>query len=123
MNTCSNANTPVMCEAFCTSFRYPFFALENSDECRCGVMPANSPRSDITPAYIEGAGYEPIPGPPNATRAAKPSPEGVQVGDPRFECYKGRCGGDPEMLGCGAEKVYDLYRNTEPYILYRDCQL
>eukprot|EP00752_Nemacystus_decipiens_P002399 g2263.t1 len=115
------ANTPFMCEALCTSLRYPFFALEKSDYCRCGVMPANSPRSDKTPAYIKGAGYEPVPGPPNATLAAKPMPEGVRVGDPRFECHRGRCGGNRNMWGCGAARAYDLYRNIDPCVLFRDC--
>lgn len=111
-----------MCEALCTSLRYPFFALEKSDYCRCGVMPANSPRSDKTPAYIKGGGYEPVPGPPNATLAAKPEPEGVTVGDRRFECHRGRCGGNPKMWGCGAERAYDLYRNIDPCVLYRSCR-
>jgi len=110
-----------MCAAFCTSLRLPFFALERSELCRCGVVPANSPHSDKAPAHIEGGGYEPVLGPPNGTRAAKPVPEGVRVGDPRFECHLGRCKGDSSLMGCGSERAYDLYRNTDPCMLYRDC--
>lgn len=117
----SNASTPEICEAFCTSNRYPFFALEKADLCRCGATSTNSPSSDKLPAYIEGGGYEPSIGSSNATRIAKPSPEGVQVGDPRFLCHQGRCGGNPEMMGCGTEIAYDLYRNTEPCVLYQAC--
>ncbi|CAM9906905.1 unnamed protein product [Scytosiphon promiscuus] len=114
--------TPFMCEAFCTSLRLPFFAVERSEYCRCGVLPANSPQSYYPPAYIKGGGYEPVPGPPNATLAAKPVPAGVKVGDSRFECHRGRCGASSNMWGCGSEKAYDLYRNTDPCVLYRDCR-
>lgn len=114
------STTPFMCEAYCTSLRFPFFAVDNSEYCRCGVMPANSPQSDFVPAYIEGAGYEPLR-PPNGTRAAKPMPAGVTVGDPRFECHRARCGASSKMWGCGARKAYDLYRNVDPCVLFRDC--
>ena len=115
-------NTPYMCEAFCTSLRYPFFALEDSQWCHCGVIPSNTPRSVQVPAYLPGKGYEPDLSPPNASHAAKSVPEGVRVGDPRFACHLGRCSGNPSLWGCGGDAALDVYMNLEPCVLFRDCE-
>ena len=116
------SNTPFVCEAYCTSLRYPFFALENSEWCHCGVIPSNTPRSVQIPAYLPDQFYKPNLLPPNGSQAAKPEPRDVRVGDTRFACHQKRCSGNTLLWGCGAKSAVDLYMNLEPCVLFRDCE-
>lgn len=114
-----DSNTPFVCEALCTSLRYPYFALEKSHWCRCGVMMYNTPRSVREPAYTPESRPEKS-GPPDMAMAGKPLP-GVRVGDSRFQCSTERCAGDSTIFGCGSASAYDLYKVVDPCVIYRDC--
>lgn len=72
------------------------------------------------PAWVEGAEpYEEVTSFPDVCTAGLPWP-GAHVGDPDFQCSL-PCSGDVTMAGCGGEKAWDMYRLTNPCIIFDDC--
>lgn len=117
MTARSLALTPEVCEAFCTSLRYPFFALLRSSWCRCGTMTRHTRSSARLPSYADEAHVELET--VEASMGGKPWP-GAMVGDSSYACMF-PCAGDKHQRGCGGERSWDLYAVTEPCVLYREC--
>lgn len=116
----SDAMTPTLCGAFCTSLRYSFFAVEDADWCRCGVMsrfPSGTPIRKA--AWAQQPGHDINNGDLHVAVTGIPSSEAV-VGETKFQCDQ-TCSGDKTLKGCGGNRAWDIYSVTTPCVLFREC--